>query len=105
MRARIFAALLVAILAAPAGAAGVDAGAAELRASAEVWLRVRGADGRVHVARLLKAGERYRLPAERGLLLDTGNARALALVHGDRPDRSLHLPGHSIVRAARRCPG
>ncbi len=51
-----------------------------LRATADTWVRVQQQNGgRVLLSRNLKAGEIWPVPAEPGLILDTGNAAGLDL--------------------------
>jgi cytoskeleton protein RodZ len=64
--------------AAPAQTASAPA-AIEIRAKADSWVQVRGADGRVVVMRILRKGDSYQVPNEKGLTLMTGNAGALEI--------------------------
>ena len=68
---------------APAQTASAPA-AIEIRAKADSWVQVRGADGRVVVMRILRKGDSYKVPDEKGLTLMTGNAGAIEIaVDGD----------------------
>ncbi len=51
----------------------------EIRAKADSWVQVRGADGRVVVMRILRKGDSYQVPNEKGLTLMTGNAGAIEI--------------------------
>lgn len=50
-----------------------------LRATADSWIEIRDARHSVLVARVLKAGETYRVPDQRGLSMRTGNAGGLEI--------------------------
>lgn len=64
----------------PAGdPAAKPTGQVEIKAVADCWIQVRGADQSVVFSRVLKAGESYQVPRP-GLILRTGNAGALAIV-------------------------
>jgi cytoskeleton protein RodZ len=58
---------------------GGGAGRIDIRATADCWVQVRGADQSIVFSRVLKAGETYRVPARSGLVMRTGNAGALAI--------------------------
>jgi cytoskeleton protein RodZ len=78
-----------------ANAAGGEAAAApdiEIRAVADSWIQVRGADQAIVFSRVLKSGESYRVPHS-GLLLRTGNAGALAITVGGKPAPALGPSG------------
>lgn len=64
--------------AAPAQTASAPA-VIEIRAKADSWVQVRGADGRVVVMRILRKGDSYQVPNEKGLTLMTGNAGAIEI--------------------------
>jgi len=61
-----------------------------LRATADSWVEVRRKGGRVLLARIMKEGETWTVPAEPDLLLDSGNAGALVLEVNGVPTK---LPG------------
>lgn len=66
-------------------AAGIAIGQIDIRALADCWIQVRGADDQTVVfSRVLKAGETYHVPRS-GLLLRTGNAGALAVAVDGKP--------------------
>lgn len=44
------------------------------------WIEVRNADGKALISRILKKGDRYLVPDEIGLVLDTGNSGVLELM-------------------------
>lgn len=68
-----------------------------LIARAQVWIRVENARGDIVFARTLKPGERYRVPAGRGFLLDARNAGALDhIVNGDARGL-LGNPGQIVI--------
>jgi cytoskeleton protein RodZ len=75
--------------AAPPAAPRADTGAApgrvEIRALADRWIQIRDADQSIIFARVLKAGETYRVPARPGLLLRTGDAGSLAISVDGKP--------------------
>jgi hypothetical protein len=50
-----------------------------LRATADTWVQVRQNGGPLLLSRTMNAGETWPVPAEPGLLLDTGNAKGLVL--------------------------
>ncbi|MBI4184201.1 MAG: helix-turn-helix domain-containing protein [Proteobacteria bacterium] len=55
-----------------------------LRATSDSWVQVRDAGNLPLVTRMLRAGDSYRVPAQKGLVLITGNAGALdILVDGE----------------------
>ncbi|MGH7061077.1 MAG: DUF4115 domain-containing protein [Stellaceae bacterium] len=60
-----------------------------LRATADSWIAVRGADQAVLFTRLLKAGETYRVPDEPGLSMRTGNAGGLEITVDGKPAPSI----------------
>ncbi len=75
-------------VAAPAQTASAPA-AIEIRAKADSWVQVRGADGRVVVMRILRKGDSYQVPNENGLTLMTGNAGAIEIVVDGEPVPSI----------------
>lgn len=62
--------------AAPASSAG---GKVTIKALADCWIQVRGADQSIVFSRVLKSGETYTVPQRSGLSLRTGNAGALEI--------------------------
>ncbi len=60
-------------------AAGSTTGNIDIRAVADCWIQIRGADQSIVFSRVLKAGETYRVPRA-GLFLRTGNAGALTVL-------------------------
>ncbi|SDF91163.1 protein RodZ, contains Xre-like HTH and DUF4115 domains [Limimonas halophila] len=77
---------------APSGRAfGAAAGdeALVLRATADSWVQVRGANGDVLVSRVLEPGDVYRVPERDGLRLHTGNAGGLTVEAEGRAVRTL----------------
>lgn len=63
-----------------------------IRATADSWVEIRGAGRSVLVARLLKAGESYRVPDQPGLSMRTGNAGGLEItVDGNRAPPIGHM--------------
>jgi cytoskeleton protein RodZ len=63
----------------PSDAAEKPAGQVEIKAAADCWIQVRGADQSIVFSRVLKAGETYQVPRS-GLILRTGNAGALTIL-------------------------
>ena len=51
-----------------------------LRAVANTWIRVRGADNRIIFTRVLRQGDQYLVPEGRGVVVDIGNAGGLQIV-------------------------
>lgn len=51
-----------------------------IQATAESWIKVQDAAGKVLIEKLMLMGEIYRVPDRPGLVLDTGNAGALKLI-------------------------
>lgn len=51
-----------------------------LRARAESWVQVQGANNELLLTRMLRAGDSYRVPNRDGLLLMTGNAGAIEVI-------------------------
>lgn len=50
-----------------------------------VWIEIRREeDGHIHVSQVFREGDYYELPAEEGLVMDTGNAGALEIHIGER---------------------
>ena len=70
------------------GRAESPAGRIDIRAVADCWIQVRAADQSIVFARVLKAGETYRVPRP-GLVLRTGNAGALEVLVDGKPVPSL----------------
>ena len=60
----------------PASPAG---GKVTIKALADCWIQVRGADQSIVFSRVLKSGETYTMPVRSGLSLRTGNAGALEI--------------------------
>src|SRR5204862_417197 len=73
-------------------AAAKLAGQVEIKAVADCWIQVRGADQEIVFSRVLKAGETYQVPRS-GLILRTGNAGALAILVDGKPAPSLGAVG------------
>lgn len=59
-------------------------GAVVLEARMDSWIKVVDAKGKTVTNRVLKAGERYEIPDQPGLILRTGNAGGLDVLVGDR---------------------
>lgn len=72
---------------APAEAAAPDPHI-DIRALADCWVQVRGADQQIVFSRVLKAGETFHVPRP-GLFLRTENAGALAIAVNGKPAPSL----------------
>jgi cytoskeleton protein RodZ len=51
----------------------------EIRAKADSWVQIRGPGGRVVMMRILRTGDKYAVPREKGLMLMTGNAGAIEI--------------------------
>jgi cytoskeletal protein RodZ len=64
----------------PAAARMTEAGRIVLRATAISWVELRDAEGRRVFSRLLKKGETYNVPPQRGITLATGNAGAIDIL-------------------------
>jgi hypothetical protein len=74
---------------------GPETSRVKLRAKLDSWVQVRGPDGELIFARVLRPGDVYRVPDTAGLRLVTGNAGGLiALVDG--VERSLGQVGQVI---------
>jgi cytoskeleton protein RodZ len=56
-----------------------------VHATADSWVEIRDARRSVLIARVLKAGEDYRVPNQRGLSMRTGNAGALEITCDGNP--------------------
>lgn len=67
-----------------------------LQARLESWVQVTDADGATLLTRILRAGDRYRVPNEPGLVLTTGNAGGLDILVDGREIPSLGPVG--VVR-------
>lgn len=67
-------------------------GAIDIRAVADSWIQIRDADQGIVFARVLKAGETYRVPRP-GLMMRTGNAGALEVLVDGKPAPSLGALG------------
>jgi cytoskeleton protein RodZ len=67
-------------------------GSIDIRAVADSWVQIRDSDQAIVFARVLKAGEIYRVPRS-GLILRTGNAGALEVLIDGRPAPSLGALG------------
>jgi cytoskeletal protein RodZ len=65
-------------------AAVTPAGTIVLEARMDSWIKVVDADGKTVTSQVLKAGERYEIPNQPGLILRTGNAGGLDVLVGDR---------------------
>jgi cytoskeleton protein RodZ len=76
----------------PETAAAIPSGSIDIRALADSWIQIRDADQGMVFARVLKAGETYRVP-QAGLILRTGNAGALELLVDGKPVPSLGALG------------
>lgn len=57
----------------------------ELRAKADSWVQIRGHGGRVVLMRILRTGDTYQVPDEKGLTLMTGNAGAIEITVNGKP--------------------
>ncbi len=57
----------------------------ELRAKADSWIQIRGPGGRVVLMRILRTGDTYKVPEEKGLTLMTGNAGAIEITVDGKP--------------------
>ena len=67
-----------------AAATPAAAGAVVLEARMDSWIKVVDAEGKTVTSQVLKAGERYEIPDQPGLILRTGNAGGLDVLVGDR---------------------
>jgi cytoskeleton protein RodZ len=77
----------------PAGdAATKPIGQVDIKAVADCWIQVRGADQSIVFSRVLKAGETYQVPRP-GLILRTGNAGALAIMVDGKPAPAIGAVG------------
>lgn len=74
---------------AAAPAAVTDAPGIVIRATGDSWVEVRDSHGAIVTQRLLHAGDVYRVPAEPGLVLTTGNASGLEILVDGRPVKPL----------------
>jgi pilus assembly protein CpaC len=69
----------------------------ELQATTEVWVAVHDQAGQQLFERLMKPGERYRVPNRPDLLLDTGNIKGLTISVDGGSAMSMPRRGTSIV--------
>ena len=60
-----------------------------IRATADSWIQIRATDQSVLFARVLKAGESYRVPDRPGVLMRTGNAGGLEITVDGKPAPSI----------------
>ncbi len=67
----------------------VSTGVVVLEARMDSWIKVVDAKGKTVTNRVLKAGERYEVPDQPGLILRTGNAGGLDVLVGDQKAPSL----------------
>jgi cytoskeleton protein RodZ len=67
-------------------------GSIDIRARADCWIQIRDGDDGIVFARVLKAGETYRVPRA-GLILRTGNAGALEVLVNGKPAPSIGTVG------------
>ena len=67
-------------------------GSIDIRARADCWIQIRDGDQGIVFARVLKAGEIYRVPRA-GLILRTGNAGALEVLVSGKPAPSIGTVG------------
>ena len=67
-------------------------GSIDIRALANSWIQIRDGDQAIVFARVLKAGETYRVPRP-GLMMRTGNAGALEVLVDGKPAPSLGALG------------
>lgn len=65
---------------APATQTAKTLAAIEIRATADSWVQIRGTSGRVVMMRILRTGDSYKVPGEKGLTLMTGNAGAIEIM-------------------------
>lgn len=93
-----------AVAGAPADTAAAATAAAPpqvtIRASADCWIQVRGADNKVVFSGVLKAGEAYDVPRQPGLYLRTGNASALQVSVDGKPVPPLDRAGNFLRHVA-----
>ena len=75
-----------------AGTSAPPSGSIDIRARADCWIQIRDADQGIVFARVLKAGETYRVPRA-GLILRTGNAGALEMLVNGKPAPSIGALG------------
>jgi cytoskeleton protein RodZ len=75
-----------------AGTSATPSGSIDIRARADCWIQIRDADQGIVFARVLKAGETYRVPRA-GLILRTGNAGALEMLVNGKPAPSIGALG------------
>jgi cytoskeleton protein RodZ len=79
------------VASAPASAA--PAARVVIRATQDSWVQIQASNGSTVFARLLRAGETYPVPDQRGLRLTTGNAGGIELVVDGQPTQSLGQVG------------
>ncbi len=65
---------------APAAQTATASAEIEIRAKADSWVQIRGTGGRVVMMRILRTGDSYKVPGEKGLTLLTGNAGAIEIM-------------------------
>ena len=51
-----------------------------IRAKLESWVQINDKDGKPVLSRVLRAGETYAVPDEKGLVMNTGNAGGIEMV-------------------------
>ena len=101
---RLFATFLICFAALPALAQGRQFGEANtdarirIEAQDQSWVRIRDADDRTVFMRVMQAGDTYLVPNREGLLLDTGNGRALTMQVDGSAVPPLVPPTGSIIR-------
>ena len=64
-----------------------------VRATADSWIEIRDARRSVLIARVLKAGDSYRVPDQRGLSMRTGNAGGIEITCDGNPVPSIGRTG------------
>ena len=67
-----------------------------LKSSGNSWVEIEDLDGNSLVTRLMRSGETYVIPKNKGLTLSTGNAGVLSLVYGKIHIKSLGEIGEVI---------
>jgi pilus assembly protein CpaC len=101
---RAAATLLLCLAALPALAQGrqfgeTNAGARiRIEAQDQSWVRIRDAEDKTVFMRVMQPGDSYLVPNRSGLLLDTGNGRALSVLVDGAAAPSLVPPAGSIIR-------
>ncbi len=76
-----------------AAAAAATTTRISIRAKLESWVQIMDKDGKPILSKVLRAGETYAVPDEKGLIMSTGNAGGIEMVLDGKPLQSLGSVG------------